>query len=193
MTIQIAEGILATVCHLTGYRPETIRAKTRIRDISRARAAVMFSLRERTAWSLPQIARYVGLTDHTSVMHSVSMTPIWMDQNDRFRALVESLLAAPPITAFSLESVIAVNTKPAKAAKLVPGLLRTIPPVKAPPRRKVFVMVEPEVGQHFSRGFLVDEEGRSLCELTAEERMAKGSKKLAAAVIGLLIERRAAA
>jgi chromosomal replication initiation ATPase DnaA len=64
--------ILATVSRFTGISQKEILGQHRNRDIVLARQAVMYFCARRTNKSYPQIGRFLGDRDHTTVLHGVS-------------------------------------------------------------------------------------------------------------------------
>jgi hypothetical protein len=71
-TAELARRIVDEVATKHGFTPEELFARRRQNALVVARHEVMWRLkREATAWSLPQIGRYLGGMDHTSVLHGV--------------------------------------------------------------------------------------------------------------------------
>ena len=102
MTIAIADGILLRACHLTGFTPEEFRSKTRKRTLCQSRQAVIYAIRTRTMscsmpWSFPQIARYIGLRDHSTILHACRVIGERVERGDPIASFALDLLDAPEV------------------------------------------------------------------------------------------------
>lgn len=96
--LAIADGILVRLYEITKVSPATLRAKSRKREISRVRQAAMYAIKQRTDWSFPQIAKYMNLLDHTSVIHACRKIPALLDEGDPWiDMLVSAALSAQPV------------------------------------------------------------------------------------------------
>jgi chromosomal replication initiator protein len=63
--------IQRTVADYFGMDPDDMKAETRHRAVSHPRQIAMFLARELTGHSLPQIGKFFGGRDHTTVIHAV--------------------------------------------------------------------------------------------------------------------------
>lgn len=63
--------IQAVVALHYGIAPTEMRSDRRARSVARPRQVAMFLAKELTAKSLPNIGRYFGNRDHTTVMHAI--------------------------------------------------------------------------------------------------------------------------
>lgn len=63
--------IVEAVAIKNGLTRAEIMSKSRYRSIVYPRQEAMWQLRRQTRLSLPQIARHVGVKDHTTVLHGV--------------------------------------------------------------------------------------------------------------------------
>lgn len=70
-TISRANAILKFIADKRGLQPSQIRLQSRNRDIVQARQEVCYEIRRTLKWSLPRIAAFVGLTDHTTIVHAI--------------------------------------------------------------------------------------------------------------------------
>lgn len=61
--------VAAPVCAEHGVSLEDVIGPMRFRVITRARQAVMYALVQEKRWSLPQIGKFLGDRDHTTVLH----------------------------------------------------------------------------------------------------------------------------
>jgi hypothetical protein len=90
VSISLALPMLRRLSKLTGIPAEKFRTQTRKREIVRPRFAAMLVLRERTDWSLPVIAHFFNLADHTTVRHAIKVAAdlygtdpdmtLWLDE-----------------------------------------------------------------------------------------------------------------
>lgn len=109
MTLAVAEGVLVRLYEITRLTPEQIRQACRKRRISRPRQAAMYALHRRTLWSSPQIAKFLGLKDHTSVLHGIKKIEALLEAKDDIVVLVDALMEAqavmPGITDLHIRAV----------------------------------------------------------------------------------------
>lgn len=63
--------ILAHVASRHGLTVEEMLAACRKQKLAHARQEAMWEIRQRTKLSLPQIARLMGLKDHTTICHGL--------------------------------------------------------------------------------------------------------------------------
>lgn len=117
MSLATANGIAREVFRLTGYKLETIRKPGRPQKIVRVRHAIAKALRERTDWSYPMIARYLGRTDHSTAIHACTMADERVEQDPKFARLLTALRNCDPCTLGDLEKVYASRRKKKGAAK----------------------------------------------------------------------------
>jgi len=68
------EDTIATVAADHGITVEEMRSKSRLPHLVKARHVAMYALRWR-GLSLPAIARYLGIQDHTTVIHGLAKFP----------------------------------------------------------------------------------------------------------------------
>jgi hypothetical protein len=130
MTLAIAHGVLMQACADIGLTPAALRARSRHKVVMRPRQCVAYVLRKRTAWSYPQIASFIGLSDHTTALHAANKIADLMERDDEIRATVERLMAAPEVVPFSLERGLRVSPKP------IVKKMTKVPKVEHPGRRK---------------------------------------------------------
>ena len=65
------EKILYAVCSHFGITPDTLRKRSRKREIVLPRSILCYMLKNTTDLSYSQIGIFIGGFDHTTVMHSV--------------------------------------------------------------------------------------------------------------------------
>lgn len=69
--VWIARKMLEEVAEQTGFTKHEIIGPQRNVDLVAARHYLMWRLRRETTWSLPEIGRFLGGRDHTTVLHGV--------------------------------------------------------------------------------------------------------------------------
>jgi hypothetical protein len=122
----IADGILFRAGQITRYYPDQIAKPTRVREIVRVRQAVMYAMHKRTSLSYLQIAQKVGLTDHTTTMHTVRLVPELIERDEEYAAFVRELLTAPAVPMWCAAKLLRdIGVKPRRAPD----------PVETPQRR----------------------------------------------------------
>lgn len=73
---------------------DDLESHRRQRYITRPRQIAMYLCRELTGHSLPEIGRYFGNRDHTTVLHAVRLVPELMKRDPDLAAEVKALRAA---------------------------------------------------------------------------------------------------
>lgn len=74
--------------------PGTIKGQAKHRSVARARFAVWHTARELTGQSYPQLGRFTGGRDHSTVRHGVLQCANLMERFPEYRASVVQLRAA---------------------------------------------------------------------------------------------------
>jgi chromosomal replication initiator protein len=80
------QEIADAVAEAFGTTVDDMRGPCRHRDLVRARFAAMLMARRMTRRSLPEIGRWFGGRDHTTVLNAVARAEGWDAGDDRFRA-----------------------------------------------------------------------------------------------------------
>lgn len=185
MNHEAAEGVLIEVCKMTKISPEDIRSRNRIRPLARARQVCAYAIRRRTAWSTPQIARFLGLKDHTTVIHACRVADKLIQSDPLFRDMICRAMWAPPAMPLSSKEMGKhFDFEPAKPSRYKVKVGKAPPPPK--PKKPVFEFAVVE-----GRRFRMDENGNCDTGRFARRNMIEGSQKLARAVISALVERAA--
>ena len=175
MTRAIAEGIFAEVERATGITAEKIRERNRKRKVVMARQSIMYALRKRTKWSTPQIARFVGLTDHSTVVHGIARIERDRHTNADIAALVMRLMEAEPVAPFSIRREGEPKPKP-KLFKPKPPIIALVM-VEKPPKPEL-----ERVAYESDRFMLLDERGECDVQRRTRGNMIAGSQRLADAI-----------
>ena len=66
----IGEAVLTAICGVTGLSKTELRSRRRARCVARPRQVACFLMQELSRLSLPQIGRFLGGRDHTTVTHA---------------------------------------------------------------------------------------------------------------------------
>jgi chromosomal replication initiation ATPase DnaA len=82
-------AIQETVCKEFGLEAFDMRSPSRSRRVARPRQVALYLARTLTNRSLPEIARYFGDRDHTTILHGVRRIPELMRQHPGFAEQVE--------------------------------------------------------------------------------------------------------
>ncbi len=85
------ESIINTVAKETNIRPSDIKSKSRTKNIVEARRICIYLSKTLTPNSMPQLANYFGLKDHSAVSHNIKKINEQMSVNDYFKARIEEL------------------------------------------------------------------------------------------------------
>lgn len=119
MSAAIAYGIAYEVHRLTGYKMASIKKKGRKQKVVRVRHAIAKALRERTDWSLPRIARFLGRNDHTTILHACRVAVEREKEDLKFARLLAALRVCEPRTLGALEKAYAARSKKKPRAAMV--------------------------------------------------------------------------
>lgn len=83
--------IMDTVAKELNIKPSEIRSKSRNSNIVYARRIAIYLARSLTPNSMPQLAQYFGMKDHTAVSHTMKKIQELMKNDEDFRVKVEEL------------------------------------------------------------------------------------------------------
>jgi chromosomal replication initiator protein len=72
-------------------KPSDIKSKKRTQNIVNARRIIIYLARNLTPNSMPQIAMYFGMKDHTAISHSMKKINEIIDEDENFKVLLEEL------------------------------------------------------------------------------------------------------
>ncbi|WP_353661588.1 chromosomal replication initiator protein DnaA [Hydrogenimonas sp. SS33] len=95
------DDIVKVVSKELNVKPSEIKSKSRARKIVEARRIVIFLARSLTPNSMPSLAQYFGMKDHTAVSHAMKKIHEIMDKDETFKAKIEEL--SHKITSISVE------------------------------------------------------------------------------------------
>ena len=85
------EEIQRTVCESLDIEEDLIRAKTRKREVVRARQIAMYFSKQLTQHSLKTIGLHFGGRDHSTVIHANNTVEDQMETDAQFRAMVNEI------------------------------------------------------------------------------------------------------
>lgn len=74
--------VVVAICSYFGVTFEQVKSAIRDAPVKDARHAIMYILHKHLKLTLKMAALYVGLKDHTSVLHALKKVRDWRDTND---------------------------------------------------------------------------------------------------------------
>jgi len=95
------DDIVKVVSKELNVKPSEIKSKSRSRKIVEARRIVIYLARTLTPNSMPSLAQYFGMRDHTAVSHAMKKINEMLDKDETFKAKIEEL--GHKITAITVE------------------------------------------------------------------------------------------
>ncbi len=95
------DDIVKVVSKELNVKPSEIKSKSRSRKIVEARRIVIYLARNLTPNSMPSLAQYFGMKDHTAVSHAMKKINEMLDKDETFKAKIEEL--SHKITAITVE------------------------------------------------------------------------------------------
>lgn len=94
------DGIMKTISRELNVKPSEIRSKSRSRNIVSARRIAIYLARELTPMSMPQIAQYFGMKDHSTVSHTMKKIHSLLEEDENFKVKINELynkISATPL------------------------------------------------------------------------------------------------
>lgn len=85
------DGIMKTISSELNVKPSEIRSKSRVRNIVNARRVAIYLARELTPMSMPQIAQYFGMKDHSTVSHTMKKIHSLLEEDENFKVKINEL------------------------------------------------------------------------------------------------------
>jgi len=83
------DDIVKIVSKELNIKPSDIKSKKRTRNVVNARRIVIYLARNLTPNSMPQIAQYVGMKDHTAISHAMKKINEIIDSDENFKIQLE--------------------------------------------------------------------------------------------------------
>lgn len=90
-SISIAQ-VVETVAKELNVKPSALTSKRRQKDIVHARRVAVYIARQLTTHSMPQLAMYFGLKDHSSIVHMLHKIHQQIDENPSFKTMLDALM-----------------------------------------------------------------------------------------------------
>ncbi len=85
------EQIIAVIAKELNIKPSEIKSNKRTKKIVEARRIGIYLARSLTPNSMPSLAQYFGMKDHTAVSHNMKKINQLLDEDENFRLKVEEL------------------------------------------------------------------------------------------------------
>jgi len=85
------EQIIKVISKELNVKPSDIKSKKRTKNIAEARRIGIYLARELTPNSMPALAQYFGMKDHSSVSHNMKKINEQINENENFKLRVEEL------------------------------------------------------------------------------------------------------
>ncbi len=85
------EDIIKIISKELNVKPSDIKSKKRTKNIVEARRIGIYLARTLTPNSMPALAQYFGMKDHTAVSHNMKKINQMIEENENFRLKVEGL------------------------------------------------------------------------------------------------------
>ena len=83
--------IMNTVTKDLNVKPSEIKSKSRSRNLVYARRIAIYLARELTPMSMPQLAQYFGMKDHTAISHTMKKILELLKNDEDFKVKIEEL------------------------------------------------------------------------------------------------------
>jgi chromosomal replication initiator protein len=88
--VSIDDIVKIVSCELN-IKPSDIRSKKRTQNVVNARRTAIYLARDLTPNSMPQIAMYFGMKDHTAISHAMKKINEIIENDENFKLLLEEL------------------------------------------------------------------------------------------------------
>jgi len=85
------DDIVKIIAKELNVKPSDIKSKKRTKNVVNARRIVIYLARNLTPNSMPQIALYFGMKDHTSISHAMKKIKEIIAHDENFKVLLEEL------------------------------------------------------------------------------------------------------
>jgi chromosomal replication initiator protein len=83
--------IIAIVASELNIKPSDIKSKKRTAIVANARRVVIYLARELTLNSMPDIAKFLGMKDHSSISHNIKKANELIEKDENFKLIIENL------------------------------------------------------------------------------------------------------
>ena len=85
------DDIVKIVSRELNVKPSDIKSKKRTKNVVNARRVAIYLARNLTPNSMPQIALYFGMKDHTAISHAMKKINEIIDNDENFKVLLEEI------------------------------------------------------------------------------------------------------
>lgn len=85
------EHIVKFVCKELNVKPSELRSKTRSKNIVYARRVSIYLARSLTQNTMPQLAQYFGMKDHTTISHTMKKINELLKTDENFKVKIDEL------------------------------------------------------------------------------------------------------
>jgi chromosomal replication initiator protein len=85
------DDIVKIVSHELNIKPSDIKSKKRTKNVVNARRTAIYLARNLTPNSMPQIALYFGMKDHSAISHAMKKIDEIIENDENFKVLLEEL------------------------------------------------------------------------------------------------------
>ena len=85
------EDIIAVISRELNIKPSEIKSKKRNKNIVEARRIGIYLARTLTPNSMPQLASYFGMKDHTAVSHNMKKINELIEKSETFKLKIDEL------------------------------------------------------------------------------------------------------
>jgi chromosomal replication initiator protein len=83
--------IITVVASELNIKPSDIKSKKRTATVANARRVVIYLARELTHNSMPDIAKFLGMKDHSSISHNIKKANELIEKDENFKLVIENL------------------------------------------------------------------------------------------------------
>lgn len=83
--------IISIVANELNIKPSDIKSKKRTATVANARRVVIYLARELTHNSMPDIAKFLGMKDHSSISHNIKKANELIEKDENFKLIIENL------------------------------------------------------------------------------------------------------
>ncbi len=83
--------VINIVANQLNIKPSDIKSKKRTATVANARRIVIYLARELTHNSMPDIAKFLGMKDHSAISHNIKKANELIEKDENFRLIIENL------------------------------------------------------------------------------------------------------
>ncbi|EFU70826.1 DNA-directed DNA replication initiator protein [Aliarcobacter butzleri JV22] len=83
--------IINIVANQLNIKPSDIKSKKRTATVANARRIVIYLVRELTHNSMPDIAKFLGMKDHSAISHNIKKANELIEKDENFKLIIENL------------------------------------------------------------------------------------------------------